>query len=145
MKGIPKCLANISPNWHEILTKHGFNEVIGKAYMRGSLDQVEQHDYDTVEVFDINDNACCIVGEAHRLSADYCIDNEEDTEECDECHDMSMRLYRVFQPDYVFPNGGEETDFTKGHDEETLVTNIKEFCEHIKYTHPELIDEGECN
>ena len=147
MKGIPKCLASISPNWHEILSKFGFDEMVGKAYMRSNHKQVEQHDFSTEDVFDINDNTCCIVGEAHRLTADYCIDSEDETEECDECHDMSMRLYRVFQQDYInpaHPDGEEETDFTRGHNEETLVTNIKEFCEHIKDVHPELIDE-ECN
>lgn len=119
---IPECLENISPQWYEVLQNHGFEQIIGNAFLKTDVNEMVDPDlFDKDDTLDINQSHCCIVGEAWGFDRYGKIQDHE----CRHCEKLSMEFFYIF---------GEDTQQSY-----TLEECVTEFCNHVKQEHPELI------
>jgi len=139
---VPSCLKSISPRWATILEMYGIDEIINGVFPPDNsfIDIEDENEIykrqrqGNVDILDISQFSCCIVGEAHNLrnfKPDRTAENPQVNEyDCHECENMSYNFYNMMVD--------MEDDDTMYSDED-FEDNIEVFCEHIKDKHPELI------
>lgn len=130
---VPECLDNISPTWAMILREHEADEIVDYVFdKRGKHTNVSNmHSVTSDKYLDMDNFACCIVGECWLGSKAY--QELDNGERCNECTTFSMMF-----PDRL-AEMIEDIDREDEPDDSYLSSDIQDFCNHIKKKHPELI------